>query len=79
MGKIFFDLLGATFGALISAQQVRVRHYPRCALLLESLGASLAEMDEAAALELVVKMLETAAEYDTATGGYRETPISSPQ
>ena len=30
-------------------------------------------MDEAAALELVVKMLETAAEYDTATGGYRAT------
>ena len=36
-------------------------------------------MDEAQSLELILKMLETAAEYDTATGGFRPTARIFPQ
>ena len=40
---------------------------------------SLAEMDESQSLELILKMLETAAEFDTATGGFRPTARVFPQ
>ena len=36
-------------------------------------------MAEEQAVETVLKMLETAAEYDTATGGFRETARIFPQ
>ena len=38
-----------------------------------------AERDEASALMLVLKMLETAAEFDTATGGFRAAAAIYPQ
>jgi proteasome beta subunit len=75
MGKIFFyDLLGATFESVDFCTTGSGSSIIRGALYYLNRwgGTPLAEMDEAAALELVVKMLETAAEYDTATGGYRE-------
>ncbi len=73
-GKIFFyDLLGATFESVDFCTTGSGSHIIRGALYyLNRWGDTpLAEMDEGAALELIVKMLETAAEYDTATGGYR--------
>ena len=36
-------------------------------------------MPEVQAVETVVKLLETAAEYDTATGGFRQTARIFPQ
>ena len=81
-GKIFFyDLLGAQFESVdfcttgSGSQVIRgALHY------LNRWGQPpLAAMDEAAALELVLKMLETAAEYDTATGGYRSEARVFPQ
>ena len=75
LGKIFFyDLLGATFESVDFCTTGSGSSIIRGALYyLNRWGeTSLAEMDEKAALELVVKMLETAAEYDTATGGYRQ-------
>jgi proteasome beta subunit len=74
-GKIFFyDLLGATFESVDFCTTGSGSHIIRGALYyLNRWGETpLAEMDEAAALELVIKMLETAAEFDTATGGYRD-------
>lgn len=74
--KIFFyDLLGATFECVDFSTTGSGSHIIRGALYyLNRWGETpISEMDEAAALELVIKMLETAAEYDTATGGYRAT------
>ncbi len=75
MGKIFFyDLLGATFESVDFCTTGSGSHIIRGALYYMNRwgGTPLADMEQEAALELVVKMLETAAEYDTATGGYRQ-------
>ena len=82
MGKIFFyDLLGATFESVDFCTTGSGSSIIRGALYYLNRwgGTPLAEMDEAAALELVVKMLETAAEYDRPRGATVRTPISSPQ
>ena len=81
-GKIFFyDLLGAQFESVDFCTTGSGSPIIRGALYyLNRWGAApLAAMDETAALELMVKMLETAAEFDTATGGYRPAARIYPQ
>jgi proteasome beta subunit len=81
-GKIFFyDLLGAQFESVDFCTTGSGSHIVRGALYyLDRWGESrLAGMDEAESLELVLKMLETAAEYDTATGGYKPGARIFPQ
>lgn len=81
-GKIFFyDLLGAQFESVDFCTTGSGSHIIRGALYyLNRWGKPpLAGMDEASSLELVLKMLETAAEYDTATGGYRPAARVFPQ
>lgn len=81
-GKIYFcDILGAQFETVDFCTTGSGSTVIRGALYyLNRWGATpLAAMDEGAALELVLKMLETAAEYDTATGGYKETSRIFPQ
>jgi len=81
-GKIFFyDLLGAQFESVDFCTTGSGSHIIRGALYyLNRWGQPpLAGMDEARSLELVLKMLETAAEYDTATGGYKPGARVFPQ
>ena len=81
-GKIFFcDVLGAQFESVDFCTTGSGSPIIRGALYyLNRWGEQkLADMDENASLELVVKMLETAAEYDTATGGYRTSARIFPQ
>jgi len=80
--KIFFyDLLGAQFESVDFCTTGSGSHIIRGALYYLNRwgGTPLARMDEGEALELMIKMLETAAEYDTATGGYRSVARIFPQ
>jgi len=81
-GKIFFyDLLGAQFESVDFCTTGSGSPIIRGALhYLDRWGAQpLAELDEGPAVELALRMLETAAEYDTATGGYRPRTRIFPQ
>lgn len=80
-GKIFFyDVLGATFESVDFCTTGSGSPIIRGALYyLNRWERPLAERSGAEALELVVKMLETAAEYDTATGGFKATAGIYPQ
>lgn len=77
----FYDLLGAQFESADFCTTGSGSPGIRGALYyLNRWGERpLAQMDEDAALTLVLKMLETAAEYDTATGGYRASARVFPQ
>ena len=79
--KIFFyDMLGAEFECVDFCTTGSGSHIIRGALYYQNRwGTSLEEMREGQAVETVVKMLETAAEYDTATGGFRQTARIFPQ
>ena len=79
--KIFFyDLLGAEFECVDFCTTGSGSHIIRGALYYQNRwGMPLQEMREEQAVETVVKMLETAAEYDTATGGFRQTARIFPQ
>jgi len=81
IGKIFFyDLLGATFESVDFCTTGSGSHIIRGALYYANRWGEvpLAKMDDKMALETIVKMLETAAEYDTATGGYNSTSLIYP-
>ena len=81
IGKIFFyDLLGATFESVDLCTTGSGSHIIRGALYYANRWGEvpLAKMDDKMALETIVKMLETAAEYDTATGGYNSTSLIYP-
>jgi proteasome beta subunit len=81
IGKIFFyDLLGATFESVDFCTTGSGSHIIRGALYYANRWGDvpLAKMDDKMALETIVKMLETAAEYDTATGGYNSTSLIYP-
>ena len=70
----FYDLLGAEFECVDFCTTGSGSHIIRGALYYQNRwGTPLQEMAEEQAVEMVVKMLETAAEYDTATGGFRAT------
>jgi proteasome beta subunit len=79
--KIFFyDLLGAEFECVDFCTTGSGSNIIRGALYYQNRWATpLAEMSEEQAVETVLKMLETAAEYDTATGGFRATARIFPQ
>jgi proteasome beta subunit len=80
--KIFFcDILGAQFESVDFYTTGSGSPIIRGALYyLNRWGAQpFAEMAADKVLELVVKMLETAAEYDTATGGFRRQAQIFPQ
>ena len=80
--KIFFyDLLGAEFECVDFCTTGSGSHIIRGALYYQNRWGSvrLRDMAEEQAVEQVIKMLETAAEYDTATGGFRETARVFPQ
>ncbi len=82
IGKIFFyDILGAQFESVDFCTTGSGSFVVRGALYyLNRWGPHpLAEMDEERSLELILKMLETAAEYDTATGGYKPGARIFPQ
>lgn len=81
VGKIFFcDILGAQFETVDFCTTGSGSAVIRGALYhLNRWGTPFAEMDEGQALETVLKMLETAAEYDTATGGYKPGSRIFPQ
>ncbi len=81
-GRIYFyDLLGAQFESVDFCTTGSGSPGIRGALYyLNRWGQRpLAQMGEDEALTLVLKMLETAAEYDTATGGYRASARVFPQ
>jgi proteasome beta subunit len=81
-GRIYFcDLLGAQFESVDFCATGSGSHIIRGALYyLNRWGEPpLARMDEAASLALVLRLLETAAAYDTATGGYRPEARVFPQ
>ncbi len=81
-GKIFFyDLLGAEFECVDFCTTGSGSHIVRGALYYQNRWGPqpLREMAGEQAVELVLKMLETAAEYDTATGGFREAAHIFPQ
>ncbi len=80
-GKIFFyDVLGAQFESVDFCTTGSGSPIIRGALYHHNRWQErLAEMDEAASLELVLKMLETAAEFDTATGGLNTRARIFPQ
>lgn len=80
-GKIYFyDVLGAAFESVDFCTTGSGSPTIRGALYyMNRWERPLAERDEADAVGLVVKMLETAAEYDTATGGFRATAQVYPQ
>jgi proteasome beta subunit len=76
----FYDLLGAEFECVDFCTTGSGSNIIRGALYYQNRwGVPLESMPEAEAVELVLKMLETAAEYDTATGGFRETARIFPQ
>ena len=81
-GKIFFyDVLGAQFESVDFCTTGSGSPIIRGALYyLNRWGREpLARMEEGAAVPLILRMLETAAEYDTATGGYRPSSRVFPQ
>ena len=81
-GKIFFyDLLGAQFESVDFCTTGSGSPGIRGALYyLDRWGRRpLAQWEEADSLALVLKMLETAAEYDTATGGFKASARIYPQ
>ena len=79
--KIFFyDLLGAEFECVDFCTTGSGSPIIRGALyFLNRWERPFAERDEAEALRLVLQMLETAAEFDTATGGFKSTAAIYPQ
>lgn len=82
IGKIFFyDMLGAQFESVDFCTTGSGSTMIRGALYYQNRWGeqSLAEMEEGQSLELILKMLETAAEFDTATGGFRPTTRVFPQ
>ena len=81
-GKIFFyDVLGATFESVDFCTTGSGSQVIRGALYyLNRWGERpLARMEAEESLSLILKMLETAAEYDTATGGYKPVARIFPQ
>ena len=81
-GKIYFyDVLGAQFESVDFCTTGSGSPAIRGALYFQNRwgGEQLADMDEAASLTLILKMLETAAEFDTATGGFRKSARIFPQ
>lgn len=81
-GKIFFyDLLGAQFETVDFCATGSGSPIIRGALYFQDRWGQepLAGLGESAAVALALKMLETAAEYDTATGGYRSRARIFPQ
>ncbi len=80
-GKIFFyDILGAQFESVDFCTTGSGSTMIRGALYYQNRWEQpLADMDESQSLELILKMLETAAEFDTATGGFRPTARVFPQ
>jgi proteasome beta subunit len=80
-GKIFFyDVLGATFESVDFCTTGSGSPIIRGSLYyLNRWERPFAERSGAEALQLVVKMLETAAEYDTATGGFKAAAAIYPQ
>ncbi|MBT3343516.1 MAG: proteasome subunit alpha [Gemmatimonadetes bacterium] len=80
-GKIFFyDVLGATFESVDFCTTGSGSPIIRGALYYQNRWEQpFIERDEAATLILVLKMLETAAEFDTATGGFSATAAIYPQ
>lgn len=81
-GRIYFcDLLGAQFESVDFCATGSGSHIIRGTLYyLNRWGEPpLARMDEAASLALILRLLETAAAYDTATGGYRPETRIFPQ
>lgn len=80
-GKIFFyDVLGATFESVDFCTTGSGSPIIRGALYYQNRWEQpFVERDEAQALLLVLKMLETAAEFDTATGGFSATAAIYPQ
>ena len=80
-GKIYFyDILGAQFESVDFCTTGSGSGIIRGALYFQNRwDLSLAQMDETQSLELILKMLETAAEYDTATGGFSPTARVFPQ
>ena len=81
-GKIFFyDVLGATFESVDFCTTGSGSQVIRGALYyLNRWGERpLAGMEAEESLSLILKMLETAAEYDTATGGYKPVARIFPQ
>ncbi|NKB67981.1 MAG: proteasome subunit alpha [Candidatus Latescibacteria bacterium] len=82
VGKIYFyDLLGAQFESVDFCTTGSGSPGIRGALYyLDRWGEQpLAQLEEADSLALVLKMLETAAEYDTATGGFKASARIYPQ
>lgn len=80
-GRIYFyDVLGANFETVDFCTTGSGSPIIRGALyFLNRWERPFAERDEADALRLVLQMLETAAEFDTATGGFRSTAAIYPQ
>lgn len=80
-GKIFFyDVLGATFESVDFCTTGSGSPIIRGALYYQNRWEQpFVERDEASTLLLVLKMLETAAEFDTATGGFRAEAAIFPQ
>ncbi|MFC1525755.1 proteasome subunit alpha [Candidatus Latescibacterota bacterium] len=80
-GRIYFyDVLGAQFETADFCTTGSGSSIIRGALYyLNRWDRSFAEMSEDESLVLTVKMLETAAEYDTATGGYKPVARVFPQ
>lgn len=80
-GKIFFyDVLGATFETVDFCTTGSGSPIIRGALYYQNRWEQpFAERDEESTLLLVLKMLETAAEFDTATGGFSPTAAIYPQ
>ena len=80
-GKIFFyDILGAQFESVDFCTTGSGSGIIRGALYFQNRwDLPLAQMDESQSLELILKMLETAAEFDTATGGFSPTARVFPQ
>jgi proteasome beta subunit len=80
-GRIYFyDVLGANFETVDFCTTGSGSAVIRGALyFLNRWERPFAERDEADALRLVLQMLETAAEYDTATGGFKAQAGIYPQ
>ena len=81
-GKIFFyDVLGATFESVDFCTTGSGSQVIRGALYYLNRwgGRPLAGMEAEESLSLILRMLETAAEYDTATGGYKPVERIFPQ
>jgi len=81
-GRIYFyDVLGAQFETVDYCTTGSGSPAIRGALYYQNRWGEepLAQMEEERSLTLILKMLETAAEFDTATGGYRRSAQVFPQ